>query len=338
MRPSKSPATPCGWLVEALLAANVELDAVSGFLGRPLTARGLDRLILPSETFLRLFEWGARICGDPDLGVHIAAGLTARDVGLLGYLLENSQTLGEWVRNVTHYHEVFSQDAEIAVSSSEGIIRLDYVPVVAVEFIPLQDICCSLGMIVQAIRLATKRDWHPVRCRLVTPPPADGAALRALLGPELHFNQEVNRIEMPESDLSLPIPNADPVLFAILKEQADGILATLSQQGELVNRLRLLITAHLSEGNFDTVRAARELNMSVRKLHRELRNRGTSFRKLRDEIVTEAARAHLADPHLQITEIAHRLGYSETSAFTRAFRRLEGRTPRAFRDNVRDEA
>lgn len=325
------PVTPCGWLIEALLVSGVGLGEIEAFLGRRLDTRQPDRMSLPSALFFRLFEWAAEATGDPDIGIHVAERLTARDIGLLGYLLENSDTLGTWVENVTTYHEIFSQDAELTVSRSSGIVSLDYSPVVAVEFVPLQDIWCSLGMIVTAIRMATDCGWRPLRCRFTTPPPPDTRALRQVLCPDLHFHQGANRIEMAEADLALPIPKADPILFSILERQADGVLATLSQKGELVSRLRLMITAHLAEGGVDTERAASELNMSTRKLHRELTARGTSFRKLRDDAIRETARAQLADPSLQITEVAHRLGYSESSAFTRAFTRLEGVTPRAFR-------
>ncbi|NVK96758.1 helix-turn-helix transcriptional regulator [Ruegeria pomeroyi] len=331
MQNTHAPVTPCGWLVAALLEAGVPLAEIEAWLGQRLPPDHRDRTVLPSEQYFRLFEWGAGVTANPDLGIQIAAHLTSRDFGLLGYLLENSDSLGTWLHHLTTYNAVFSQDAEISVMRAQGSVVVGYSPVPVAGFTPLQDIWSSIGMIVHAIRVATRCDWYPARCRFSTPCPADTSALEALLGPELHFDHKTNQIELPVRDLDLAIPGADPVLLEILKRQADGIVATLRQQEEIVSRLRLMITAHLAEGGFDTVRAARALNMSVRKLHRTLAERGTSFRNLRNEVLGETARAHLADPGIQITEIAHRLGFSETSAFTRAFKALEGMTPRDFR-------
>lgn len=338
MNPAATPprsdaesATPCGWLVEALHNTGVPLREIEAYLGRPVEAGRLDQVVLNSTQYFRFFEWAAERSGDSDLGVHLAAHLTASDFGLLGYLLGNSDTLGTWLENITTYHGIYSLDARLTLSRGGGEVSLAYRPVVTEGIVPLQDIWCSIGMIVHSIRHATRCGWMPLRCRFTTPRPADTTAMQELLGPELRFGQDCNCIEFPERDLSLVIPGADPVLFSLLKGQADGILATLRQEGEIVNRLRLMITAHLSDGGIDTAQAARALKMSVRKLHRELAGRNTSFRKLRGEVVRETARAHLADPALQITEIAHRLGFSETSAFTRAFKALEGVTPKEYR-------
>lgn len=333
-RPDTGPVTPCGWLVEAVHKAGVPLREIETVLERQVEPDRLDRVILPSERYFRFFEWAADRSSDPDLGIHVAAHLTARDFGLLGYLLENSDTLGTWLNNLTTYNGIFSQDARIEVTRAQGLVSLAYRPVVANGIEPLQDIWCSIGMIVHTMRHATGCGWVPLRCRFTTPRPADTAAMEELLCSNLRFGQDSNCIEFPERDLALAIPGADPVLFGLLKGQADGILASLSQEGEIVNRLRLMITAHLSDGGFDTAQAARALKMSVRKLHRELAGRDTSFSKLRGEVVRETARAHLADPNIQITEIAHRLGFSETSAFTRAFKTLEGVTPREFRTRL----
>lgn len=326
-----APVTPCGWLVDALRDAGVPLARIENWLGHRLDPDRPDRTVLPSAQYFRFFEWGAEVTGNPDLGVHIAAHLTSGDFGLLGYLLENSDTLGTWLDNLTRYNAVFSQDAEISVARSRDMVLVTYSPMPVAEFTPVQDILSSLGMIVHAIRVATACDWFPARCGFATPRPTDVTALADLLGPELHFDQESNQIGFPARDLTLGIPGADPVLLEILKRQADGIVATLRQQDEVVSRLRLMMTAHLAEGGFDTQSAARALNMSVRKLHRVLAERGSSFRGLRKEVLRETARAHLGDPGIQITEIAHRLGYSETSAFTRAFRALEGMTPKEYR-------
>ena len=70
-------------------------------------------------------------------------------------------------------------------------------------------------------------------------------------------------------------------------------------------------------------------------MQRRLKGAGTSFRKELNLVRNELALSYLRDPALQITDVAMLLGYSEHSAFTRAFRRQNGTTPQRLRDRVR---
>jgi AraC-like DNA-binding protein len=71
--------------------------------------------------------------------------------------------------------------------------------------------------------------------------------------------------------------------------------------------------------------------MSPRTLQRRLASSGTSHRDLLDEIRRERARHLLSDRTLAIADVAGRLGFSETSAFFRAFRRWTGTSPQSYR-------
>lgn len=329
------PDTPCGWLIEALLGGGTALGEIESFFDEPVDSSELDRFVLPTDSYHRLFEWAAERLGDPLLGLHVAATLTASSFGLLGYLLENSATLGDWLENFATYHRVFAQDAAVSCKIGREVAVLDYQPIRSTGIEPAQDILLSLGAMVHAIRLFTKTGWSPSACQLTIHPGFPPEDARPFLCDDLRFGADANRIMFPAADLSIPIPDADPVLFSILRGQADRILKTIGGESELINRLRLLITANISDGQFGVDDASGALNMSVRKLHRELSSRRTSYRKVRDDVVHEMACAALSDTDLQITEIAHKLGYSETSAFTRAFQRVAGQTPRAYRTEIR---
>lgn len=80
---------------------------------------------------------------------------------------------------------------------------------------------------------------------------------------------------------------------------------------------------------------AGRLKMSVRTLNRALAAEDTSYRRLLEQLRRELAVGHLADNRLSVTEVAFLLGFSDQSAFHRAFRRWTGRTPSAFRAQSR---
>jgi AraC-like DNA-binding protein len=124
---------------------------------------------------------------------------------------------------------------------------------------------------------------------------------------------------------------ASPGMHAFLRQQAEGALAGLRRavglSGDLVARVREEILRRLSGGDASMEAVASALAMAPRTLRRRLDERDVAFQRLVEEVRREEARALLADPGRSITEVALDLGFAETSAFTRAYRRWYGVPP-----------
>jgi AraC-like DNA-binding protein len=96
-------------------------------------------------------------------------------------------------------------------------------------------------------------------------------------------------------------------------------------------RVRQLVAKELSTSPPDATAVARKLRMSRRTLQRLLRVEGTTFTELVDALRCDLATRYLREPAVAIAEVAFLLGFSEASAFHRAFRRWQGTTPAAYR-------
>ena len=94
----------------------------------------------------------------------------------------------------------------------------------------------------------------------------------------------------------------------------------------LANRVREKLLDHLPSGHANQDWTARALNMSTRSLQRQLREEGTSYKWILDEVRQELARQYMQDPKMPIKEVTFMLGFSEVSNFTRAFKRWTGQT------------
>ena len=90
-------------------------------------------------------------------------------------------------------------------------------------------------------------------------------------------------------------------------------------------------TEELQAENVTAHRLAARLDVSIRTLHRTLAAEGTSYRRLLDQLRLDIAGRHLTDDRVSVAEVAFLAGFSELSAFHRAFKRWTGRTPAAFR-------
>ena len=139
---------------------------------------------------------------------------------------------------------------------------------------------------------------------------------------------------MPLQTLDAPMIARDDILEGFLVAQAEAQLATFQRPAPgVAEKVELAIQASFPEVVPTTDSVAKHLGMSRRSLSRHLREAGTSFQDILNQVRLRLAVRFLRDSNLQIGEIGYRLGYSSRSAFTTAFRRETGFRPREFRDS-----
>lgn len=322
---------PIAWLIQALLAAGLPLDEIVRREGIDTRSVGRPDLSMRVRDFQALFEWAAAATGDPILGAHIAEHVTIADFQTLGYLLVNSPTIGEWLHNFERYHGIFARDSQVRLSTKGKVLSVEYSPEIASDVEPRQDILFSVAALIVNIRRHVRPDWAPATCHFAMPPPPDLDDLERILAIRPVFHKKTNGFTIPAKDLGIPIAGANANLLGILRQQAELIIQSHEDDDGIVHRVRLIIAGNIADSEFGIEDAARMLNISVRTLHRELGASGTSYRRIRESVVHQLAREALLGPKTSITSLAFRLGYSETSAFTRAFTRIEGLSPNAFR-------
>ncbi|MGR3761114.1 AraC family transcriptional regulator ligand-binding domain-containing protein [Roseobacteraceae bacterium NS-SX3] len=332
--PPEEPGLPISWLVAALLARGLPEAVLAEKLDLDLPALHSAGAATTAERYNHLFEWSARELRDPALGLNVAGTIDVRQFGVLGYLAENAATVRDLCLLVAHYHEVFTRYFGLSFVRSGSLCHFDY----RAEPVPgsdaRQDIDFTFGVLAATIRQKISPDWKPLSCSFTFPQPACRKAHHAALGPNLRFGQAQNRMTFHHGILESQIPGADPGLLTILKQQADAMLSRSQSARSLSQTVRLMLSSHLGPAGLTAENTATSLNMSVRKLHRMLSAEGTSFRRLRDAVICFAAREALEFSSAPVSEIAVKLGYSETSAFTRAFTRTAGVSPKAFRERA----
>jgi AraC-like DNA-binding protein len=120
-------------------------------------------------------------------------------------------------------------------------------------------------------------------------------------------------------------------LLRVLAQHADKLLAGIQDEEDLAQKVKMLILEGLESGQSDAASIAAKLTVSVSTLKRRLKELGLTYRELRDGVVEDIAKSAISQTQVPISEIALRVGYSELSAFDRAFVRLTGMTPLKYR-------
>jgi AraC-like DNA-binding protein len=187
----------------------------------------------------------------------------------------------------------------------------------------------SLAVAVNALRTLCGAHWNPIEVLLPRAAPADQEPYRRHFRAPVRFNQESATIVFPARDLDIRIAGADPVMRALLEKEIQQMKS--SRGTEFSDDIRRLLRTRLTSNRCSAEDIAELLAMHRRTLSRRLKDSGLGYRGIANEIRFEIARQLLQDTEVPLCQIAAALGYSEASAFTRAFRRWSGQTPTAWR-------
>lgn len=264
----------------------------------------------------------------PELGV--GACVLPGHVGVLGYLVLASDTLGEAMLAYQRYETLFygASLAEIEVIGDQAEMRW-----------PPSD--NELGQQADGVAIAALVTF--MRRQIDQPPPPSavsflesvdtetGRAYEAFFGCPVTWNDSHVRVRFPLHYLSLPMPRRDPTLRELLDRQARALVRALPEgsgdSSSTDRQLQQVLLKLLSDGEPTLARAASAMHMSPRTLQRRLARHQLSWQQWLDRSREQLARQYLVDPSLTLTDIALLLGFSEQSAFTRAYSRWTGNSP-----------
>lgn len=162
----------------------------------------------------------------------------------------------------------------------------------------------------------------------------DAAKFERIFQSPLQFNADHNRLYFDAQTLNWPVQRNAAQLNAFLVIAPFELIALRELDAErnasVSHRVRVFLeqSSDLAPG---LESAARQLGLSARSLRRQLASEQTSFMAIKDNLRLQQAEALLRHSRLHIHEIALRLGFEDSSAFHRAFKRWTGVTPRHFK-------
>ncbi|OCT12055.1 AraC family transcriptional regulator [Paenibacillus pectinilyticus] len=159
----------------------------------------------------------------------------------------------------------------------------------------------------------------------------DVQALEDYFGCRVRIGAECNRLTLNRRDLDRPFVTYNEELLEILTPIMDRSLDEQYRSTSIVEAVKWIMKRSLTGGHPDIQSVAKELGMSDRTLQRRLTDENTSFKHLLTQVRHEQAREYLADPSLDIKEVAFLIGYEDQNSFYRAFRLWEGDTPSTWR-------
>jgi AraC-like DNA-binding protein len=306
---------------------------VGPLLGKAgLTQQKIDNatLRLSVKSQIKFLNLVAASLGDALFGFHLAQDFDLREIGTLYYIMASSETLGDALQRAARYSRITNEAVHLRYQKSQDIVvTFEYIDVARHQ--DRHQIEFFMIALVRLVRHLSGRYLLPTRVKLTHRRNGFQPTFKSFFGCDVAFGSAADEIAFPSIIQLTPLASADPFLHAMLIAQCEQMHVDRLRPAALRASVENEIAPLLPHGKAQASEIARKLGMSQRTLARHLAAEGLSFTVILDEMKFELARHYLMEADLPITTIAWLLGYQEVSAFTHAFKRWTGKTPKQAR-------
>jgi AraC-like DNA-binding protein len=272
---------------------------------------------------------------DPGLGLSLGRQVPESMLRVVGHLLLTCETLREAIGMLRQYSGLLLGGLEWRLFEREDVAVFGFTKP---EAAPDTQRFWADWMLMLALRVgrryAGEPQGSPHSVLLAHPVTSYAERYRSLFGCEVHFDQATYGITFSACLLDKRQAHADAVLTRVLRETADTLHRQVTGESSFAERVRHALGYEADLVNLDFHALAARWGVTRRTLRRRLNEEGVSLTQLLEEACCRKAEEQLRRPHESIKEIASRLGYSEVSAFHRAFKRWTGETPTEYRRRV----
>jgi AraC-like DNA-binding protein len=254
-----------------------------------------------------------------------------RAVGILFYLTESSPTVSEALENLVRYSQTTNEALVAEITRRQDEATLAIRPVQVFDEPRRQFFELFALWFLRTLHTKTNRDFIPLRVTFTHARNSDLREVHRFLRCPVEFAQAVDSLVLPQRVMDLPIVSEDSRLLRILTAHADDLLAERHSATGLQSRVENQLVSLLPSGEARAAAVAQRLNMTLRSFTRYLAEEGTTFGEILEQLRLRLAARYLADDRMSLQQIAWQLGYSEPSAFTHAYKRWTGTSPRRAR-------
>lgn len=278
--------------------------------------------------FAALLESCAERSGNPLFGLQYGLFQGINIFGSLLYLVRNATDVSEALKDLSRYYHVHDNVGGVLLERQGQHSLLSYTALD--DNMPGQRQINELAMGVgqQLMRTLLGSRWQPEHVLFKHAPMAPLAQYRRLLGVIPKFNTPYQAWMFDSALLDIPLSDADKALHRLIQQHLDSVSEL--HVNELPDYIRRLLRNFLPGGRVTIDTIADFMQLSPRTLQRHLAESDSSFQVLLDETRESMSEHYLRDSQVSMAQLSELLGYSDQSAFSRAFQRWKGMTPRQW--------
>ncbi|GFG76127.1 AraC family transcriptional regulator [Mycobacterium botniense] len=308
-------------------------EVLSGTALRPGDLDDPDTVVSALDEVAMVRRLLARLPDDAGVGIDVGSRFRLTHFGLMGFAAMSCATLRELFTISMRYFALTMLHIDIALVEGADDCLLefsaDHLPADVRRFFIERDIAGIITTTSSFALPVAEKYADRVSAELAL----DEEVLRPLLGlvpvKDVAFGRAHNRLHFPRAMFDEPLPQADRHTLEMCVAQCDLVMQRNDRRRGIAAVVRTKLFR--DSGCFPTLPdVAAELDVHPRTLRRRLAEEGTSFRALLNEARSTVAVDLLCNVGLTVQEVSKRLGYTDVSTFSHAFKRWYGVAPSAY--------
>jgi AraC-like DNA-binding protein len=297
---------------------------------------------IPLANYLAMLKAGIELCNEPALSLLFGEAVRLPDITIVGLMgpAENSE---DGRRQLSRYTPLAldeddgdaSDPMEIVREGSDAWVRSTsriYAENPLLTESAFARTVCGVRASLASMPDFARRPF-PKAIRFTHKEPSYRAEYDRIFGVPLFFESAMNAILIDEAFMQMKPPHPNPYLSELLRAHAEGLLENLERSKSIRGRVESLLipVLHTDQANMDMI--AGKLALSRQTLFRKLKAEGVTFKEVLDELRHKLALHYLSEKKTSVQETAYLVGFSDPGAFSRAFKRWTGSSPRMMRDS-----
>lgn len=291
--------------------------------------------LLTIQQIEQFIEMGLNLPNTADLAFQLGKNIKLSSHSLVGYALMTSPDLEHALRLIAQYFRLIMPSFKLTIQfqHDQQKVELLFEPILQMnkQCLAFHIEAIAVAFYYSLLELAGNQ-LQRYQVYLSVPEPKYKEQYIHLIKANFHFNDHWItgvRVMMNQQQLSLPLPLADAHSLKVVEQRCQEQIQRIYHQGEIVEWVSMMLR---QANQIPTLNeCAKVLNISTKTLQRYLQKYGVEFHQLKQKISTERAIDLLENSKFTITHIAYELGYSNPANFTRAFNKIQGCSPQAYR-------
>lgn len=287
---------------------------------------------IPFANYVKLMRAAKELTNDPALPLHYGEIDDLADISIVGLIAQASETMLDAMHQMNRFRglviEVDADGDRFKLEREGGMIWLVDTRRNPHDFTELTEstfsrMACGARRFAQASLLKEVRVTHKA--------PAYRAEYDRIFKVPVRFESDKNALGLDQAWLTTKLAAQPRYVFGILSDHAQTLLKKLQNSKTMRGRVESLLMPHLHTGDVSMDKIAETMAMSRQTLFRKLKDEGTTFERVLDELRHNMALHYLSGKKVSINETAYLVGFSEAAAFSRAFKRWTGKSPSEMR-------
>jgi AraC-like DNA-binding protein len=280
----------------------------------------------------KLWDQAVAQINDPTFGVKMVQHWHPSMMGALGYAWLVSSTLRRAMGRVDRYIHAVSEGLETKLEDTPAGLKLSFYIDESVDAKPQQH-TLIIAVVMHMCRFNFGDDLVASQIHLARPEPDSRKVIDDFFRTDVNFNAEIDSITIARADADAELSSANKQLALMHDEVLMKYLIQI-KKGDIVDQVKNIILENLPDGQVTDSLVAKELNLSERSMQRRLKEHETTFRYLLDAVREMVAKQYIENPMNRMSDIAFLIGFSEQSAFSRAFKKWTGKSPLEYRNSI----